>query len=191
MKKNQTVNAKTKVMWSDSMWSNEWANRWNETNEQDRGRVGRVAEMVIRQWLRRNSTVSSHVGKIAAQGRTDVTVTRGKNRARLEIKTACGEIGDIGRSQYVAYCSEVFSGSDLSTAFHVFTVAQFREMLASYPGRGQLTKINSQRGTVNIQSFYSAGRPKASKPIREYLDSVCESMPTLKQWETMLENGEL
>ena len=54
-----------------------------------------------------------------------------------------------------------------------FTRDEFMEMIANYPGRGQILRVKStSTGTgvrVSFQSFQSDTRPKASKPISEYL----------------------
>ena len=176
--------------WDGLRWAAEWDSRESGYKAGDTGKNGDIAEMVIRSWLRRCSSVKSTVNSVAAQGRTDVRVTRTVDgvtrRYTLEIKTACGEIGDIAKSHYVAYCPEVFPGKNLSQIFHVFTREEFQEMLASYPGRGKILRTNTKRGTVHIQSFRSSGRPSASAPIRAYLDECCARMPTLAQWERQI-----
>lgn len=168
-------------------WEVEWNCRAESMNANDTGATGKIAEEVIRQWLRRNAVCVSVVNGISPQGKIDGTISRktgvSRRRASYEIKTACGELNNIDHAQYIFYCVEVIPGANLSELFHVFTREQFHEMLSGYPGRGQLLKINNQRGTVHIQSFRSAGRPKASAPIRAYLDSVCATMPTLEEWE--------
>ena len=64
----------------------------------------------------------------------------------------------------------------------VFTIAEWKTFINGYGGRGQFVKIDSQRGTAHIQSFRSAGRPKASKPIRAYIDERCNEQPLLIDW---------
>lgn len=176
--------------WDGLRWAAEWNSRESGYKAEDTGKNGDIAEMVIRSWLRRYSSVRSEINSVAAQGRSDVRVTRTvrgiTHRYTLEIKTACGELSDIAKSQYVAYCPEVFPGEDLSQIFHVFTREAFREMLESYPGRGKILRLNAKRGTVHIQSFRSSGRPSASRPIRAYLDECCARMPTLAQWEQQI-----
>ncbi len=176
-------------------WNVEWDYREEMSNPEDRGRVGKIAEEVVRQWLRRNAVWAASVEHVTPQGKADGNINRtvdGKRRrTTYEIKTACGELDNVDKAQYIMYCIEVVPGADLSQLFHVFTREQFHAMLAGYPGRGKLLKTNSKRGTVHIQSFRSAGRPKASLPIREYLDSVCATMPTLAEWETMFESGKV
>ena len=102
---------------------------------------------------------------------------------RTEIKQACGELPtEGGKWLFVVYCPEVDFSVDPREQGAVFTRDEWAEFLGGYDGRGQFLKWDSQRGKGHIQSFRSAGRPKASVPIRKYIDRVCESMPTLGEW---------
>lgn len=105
---------------------------------------------------------------------------------RFEIKSACGELPEGNKWHYVIYTAEVDLDADPLEVGAVFNREEWDEFLGGYPGRGAflVERWDSKHlfRKSHIQSFRSAGRPKASKPIREYIDTVCESMMTLGEF---------
>lgn len=103
----------------------------------------------------------------------------------IEIKSGCGELPN-GKYGFVIYCPEVDINLSVLDQARVFTRDQWNSFLNGYPGRGAFTRMTWDSAhkvqTPHIQSFRSAGRPKASKPMRDYIDAVCESMPSLRKW---------
>lgn len=110
--------------------------------------------------------------------RTGKTDMRSAVWGKVEIKSACGELPQ-GNYDTVLYCPEVDYNQPLTAQVFVFTRDEWDEFLGGYTGRGSFLRVDSARGKAHIQSFRSAGRPKASKPIRDYIDAVCLGQPTL------------
>ena len=100
---------------------------------------------------------------------------------KVEIKSACGEL-PTGNFDTVLYCPEVDYNKPLVAQVVVFTRDEWEAFLSGYEGRGAFLRVDSERGKMHIQSFRSAGRPKASKPIREYIDAVCSGQPKLEDF---------
>jgi hypothetical protein len=150
------------------------------SNEKDSGAIGKAFECAIREYLSGRA-----VKGVKAQGKMDAYVTfrcEGKrSQVTVEVKTACGEIEMADRSQFIIYCPEVTTDCDAETQGFVFTRQEWREFIGGYTGRGSFVRTSS-RGHVHIQSFRSEGRPKASKPIADYIWAVCGEMPTVEEW---------
>jgi hypothetical protein len=155
------------------------------TNEKDSGRVGKAAELAVREYLS-----GKEQERVKAQGKADAYFTfnlDGKRKSvTVEIKTACGVLDGAERSQFIAYCPEVVEGEEVESQFFVFTREEWKAMLNGYEGRGSLLKVDSQRGQVHFQSFRSESRPKASRPIADYLWNACYEQPTLEEWKEEL-----
>ena len=147
----------------------------------DTGRVGRAFELVVRSCVHMRvekniyhtdavDMVSSVIGKYFGLGRS----------ARCEIKTACGELPER-EVDCVIYCPLVEDCFPMTEQAYVFTWEAWNEMLSGYSGRGSLIHVNAIRGTRHIQSFYGSEsvRPKASKPIANYLWECCNGQPTV------------
>ena len=149
-------------------------------NERDTGRVGKAFECALREFFGGRA-----VKCIKPQGKNDATVTfsvDGKRQAvTVEIKTACGEIATAHKSQFICYCPEVDVETDAECQGYVFSRQEWVDFVGGYTGRGSFTRVNS-RGELHIQSFRSESRPKASKPIAEYIWESCMEHPTVEEW---------
>lgn len=150
------------------------------SNENDKGANGKAFECALREFF-------SGVEKTAikAQGKVDHYFTyktaNGKRRClSVEIKTACGEIATHG-FKWIAYCPEVDPETEAEYQAYMFSLDEWKAFVNGYTGRGSFTRVNS-RGELHIQSFRSEGRPKASKPIAEYIWKTCMKKPTAEEW---------
>ena len=154
------------------------------TNEKDSGAIGKAFECAVREYLSGRA-----VERVKAQGKTDAyfSFACGDKRksVTVEIKTACGEIEMCARSQFIIYCPEVATDCEAETQGYVFSREEWVQFIGGYTGRGSFTRTSS-RGHLHIQSFRSEGRPKASKPIAEYIWAVCNEQPTVEDWKAML-----
>lgn len=144
--------------------------------DSDSGRYGDAYELAIRYYLtgRRWKTVKR-------QGASDITKTFNGEKYRIEIKTACGELNDSYDAPYVIYCADVDPNFPAEEQGYVFTNAEWNAFLNGYTGRGKFIRTGSN-GKDHIQSFRSATRPKASKPIAEYIESILFDMPTVAEF---------
>lgn len=144
----------------------------------DDGINGKAFELAIRSYIT-NRTAK----KVKAQGKTDIRPTVNGKRFTFEIKTACGEIETASKNQYVIYCADVDIDFPAEQQGYVFTREQWLTFVNGYTGRGSFTRTDS-RGHVHIQSFYVSEnkRPKASKPIARYIESVLFVMPTVEEF---------
>ena len=149
-------------------------------NENDKGANGKAFECAIREFFAHRS-----VKAIKSQGKADCYFTYTENgktcKVTVEIKTACGEIATAHKSQYIIYCPEVDVEMEAECQGYVFSRQEWVEFVNGYTGRGSFTRVNS-RGELHIQSFRSEGRPKASKPIAEYIWETCMEKPTAEEW---------
>jgi hypothetical protein len=144
------------------------------------GAFGCATECAVREYLSGRKTA------VKAQGKIDASVTTSGKRVTLEVKTACAQIDNAERAQFVAYWAEPELDVEVEHSVVVFTREQWHEFLNGYTGRGSLTRTDAKRGKTHIQSFrglYTGVRPTASLPIAEYIYSVVETMPTLAEWK--------
>lgn len=145
------------------------------------GGVGKAAELSIRsllgnRFVDRINLTGRYDGESALLGRW-----LGLGRSAVyEVKTACGEL-PLRPTDCVLYCPLVDPDIPCSEQFYIFTWDEWQEMLNGYTGRGSLIRMDSARGKAHIQSFYGSEtvRPKASKPIADYLWTACNSHPVL------------
>lgn len=129
------------------------------------------------------------VTKIQSKGKRDAYFTiaidgDNKRKVTLEIKTACGRIDDCASSQFIIYWPEPDLFTDVEFSAVVFTKAEWKEFVNGYTGRGSF--VRHAKDGDHIQSFrglLSGARPKASKPLAEYIYSVCDNQPTLAEWK--------
>lgn len=157
--------------------------QYNNTN--DSGRNGKAFECAIREYLS-----GKPVQAVKAQNKIDAyfsfKIENGKRKqVTVEIKTACGEIEMASKSQYIIYCPEVCTTMNAEKQGFVFTREQWVSFINGYTGRGSFIR-HSSRGHDHIQSFYSESRPKASKPIANYIWETCYNLPTVEQWKAEL-----
>ena len=151
------------------------------TNWKDYGRLGTAFEMAIKEYLsgKEQKTVRS-------QGKKDAYFTYYENGKRkqvtIEIKTACGEIETADKSQYICYCPYVDIDIPAEEQAYMFSREDWQAFINGYTGRGKFTKLDS-RGHLHIQSFYCESRPKASKPIADYIYTTCNQQLTLADWK--------
>jgi len=98
----------------------------------------------------------------------------------VEVKHACCAIPK-NVVDFVVYVPMVNEYENIINQAYVFNWNEWLEMLGGYNGRGQLLKDNSSRNQINIQSFYGSEtvRPKASKPIANYLWNCCKEKSTV------------
>lgn len=148
----------------------------NGKNEKDNGADGKAFEIAIRSYItgRAQKTVKK-------QGQTDIRFTFEGKRHTCEIKTACGEIETAESNQYIIYCANVDTDFPAELQGYVFTREQWKAFINGYTGRGSFVRYDSKRGHSHIQSFYVSDtiRPKASKAIARYIESVLFDMPTV------------
>lgn len=141
----------------------------------DDGLNGKAFECAIRSYIsgRLYTTVK-------AQNKTDIRFTHNGKRYTAEIKTACGEIETADKSQYIIYAPYVDTDFPAEFQAYMFTREEWRAFINGYNGRGKFTRTDA-RGHVHIQSFYVSEtiRPKASKAIARYIDSVINEMDTV------------
>ena len=148
------------------------------------GADGAACELAIKSFLFGRS-----VTKVQSKGKKDAYFTvaidnDSKRKVTIEIKTACGRIDDCTASQYVIYWAEPDAFADVEHSAVVFTKEEWKEFVTGYTGRGSF--VRHAKDGDHIQSFrglLSGARPKASKPIAEYIYSVCDTMPTLAEWK--------
>lgn len=146
--------------------------------ESDSGRAGKAFEIAIRSYIMGRTCKT-----VKGQGKTDIRFTFDGKRHTCEIKTACGEIEQAAGNQFIIYCAEVDINFPAEQQGYVFTREQWVEFLNGYTGRGKFLRQDS-RGHTHIQSFYVSEtvRPKASKPIAAYIESVLFEMPTVEEF---------
>lgn len=144
----------------------------------DTGRFGDAFELAMRSYISRRRCT-----KVKRQGAEDIRFSKDGKRYTCEVKSACGEIEDAEKAQYVIYCPNVDPDFPAESQAYVFTREQWVAFLNGYTGRGQFTKWDS-RGHLHIQSFYVSEdvRPKASKPIAAYIESVLFDLPTADEF---------
>lgn len=151
----------------------------NGKNEKDNGADGKAFEIAIRSYItgRAQKTVKK-------QGQTDIRFTFDGKRHTCEIKTACGEIETAESNQYIIYCANVDTDFPAELQGYVFTREQWKAFINGYTGRGSFVRYDSKRGHSHIQSFYVSDtvRPKASKAIARYIESVLFDMPTVQEF---------
>ena len=145
----------------------------------DDGKNGKAFEIAIRSYISHRT-----VKTVKGQGKTDIRFTFDGKRHTCEIKTACGEIEQAASNQYVIYCSNVDTDFPAEYQGHVFTREQWIDFINNYPGRGSFIRYDKKRGHSHIQSFYVSEtiRPKASKAIARYIDSVLFEIPTVDEF---------
>lgn len=150
----------------------------------DSGKYGKAYEMALREYFSGRKSI-----RVKPQGKFDAYVTfwigDSRKEVTVEIKTACGDIATAHKSQFIVYCPEVRTDREPEMQGYVFSREEWREFVNGYTGRGAFTRVDKV-GRKHIQSFRSAGRPKASRPIAEYIWAVCESKPTAAEWLTAL-----
>lgn len=143
----------------------------------DSGAMGDAYELAIRYAL-----TGRRWTQVKRQGAPDITKVINGKRVRVEIKTACGELNDTYTAPYIIYCAEVDPNFPAEEQGYVFSNAEWLAFLNGYNGRGKFIRHDANRGKDHIQSFRSASRPKASKPIADYIESVLFDMPTVAEF---------
>ena len=145
----------------------------------DSGAFGKAFEIAVRSYI-----MGRNVKTVKAQGKTDIRFTFDGKRHTCEIKTACGEVDQCASNQYVIYCANVDIDFPAEQQGYVFTREQWIDFLDGYTGRGKFLRYDEKRGHSHIQSFYVSEtvRPKASKPIARYIESVLFEMPTIEEF---------
>lgn len=165
-----------------------------KANVKDDGAKGKALEIAIRAYIQPRS---SRIG-VTPQSRWygDIRKKNGNNWERLEVKSACGELGNVGsveeisqllpKADLVLYAPEVNADILAEKQTFVFTRDEFMEMISNYPGRGNILRVKSTSSgngvRVSFQSFQSDTRPKASKPIAEYLWDCCYEQSTVEEY---------
>ncbi|MBO7604917.1 MAG: hypothetical protein J6S61_00425 [Elusimicrobiaceae bacterium] len=152
------------------------------------GKEGKAFELTIRSLL-----AGRLMTTLVINGLWDLTskmIQRYYNLPKLpkvEVKHACCQLPKP--VDYVVYTPVLYSDESLLSQSYVFTWEEWQAMLNGYEGRGQLTKFNASRNCYNIQSFYGSEtiRPKASKPIANYLWSCCLEKITLAEMKESFE----
>ena len=121
--------------------------------------------------------------QVVKQGKADIRLTYQGKRYTAEIKTACGEVEMADKAQLIIYCPYVEADMPMEWQGRVFTRDTWREFLNGYTGRGKFLRADN-RGHLHIQSFYVSEevRPKASKPIANYIDQVLFDLPSVDEF---------
>lgn len=140
----------------------------------DSGAMGDAFELAIRYYL-----TGRRWAQVKRQGAPDITKTLNGEKYRIEIKSACGELDGSYTAPFVVYCMNVDPNFPAEHQSYVFTNAEWLAFLNGYPGRGKFIRHDNGRNKDHIQSFYCESRPKASKPIAAYIESVLFDMPTV------------
>jgi hypothetical protein len=150
----------------------------HKANE-DSGVDGKAFEVAIRSYI-----MGRNVKAVKGQGKTDIRFSLDGKRYTCEIKSACGELNGTESAQFVIYCPNVDIWFPAELQGYVFTREQWADFLNGYTGRGKFLRYDSKRGKYHIQSFYVSEeiRPKASKPIAAYIESVLFDMPTVEEF---------
>lgn len=150
-----------------------------ENNTNDSGLYGKAFELAIRSYI-----MNRIAKRVKAQGKIDIKFTFDGSRHTCEIKTACGEIEQAAKNQYVIYCSNVDINKPAETQGYIFTRKEWLDFVNGYTGRGSFVRVDSKRGHAHIQSFYVSEtiRPKASKPIARYIAKSLANQPTVEEF---------
>ena len=148
-------------------------------NVKDNGRFGKVYEQAVREY---SSGRRSSITFVKGQGKADLNLSAYGKRFTCEIKTACGEVEMAEKSQLIIYCPDVDINYPAEKQGFVFTREEWKNFLAGYTGRGKFLRQDSNRNHLHIQSFYTESRPKASKPIAEYIWDTCTGQPTIEEF---------
>lgn len=144
----------------------------------DSGKLGDAFELAIRSYL-----TGRRWHKVKRQGAPDITKKINGKTCVIEIKSACGEL-PTGNFDYVVYAPDVDITFPAEWQGYIFTREQWNAFISGYTGRGKLVRYDAQRDKEHIQSFYVSDtvRPKASKPIAEYIWGVCYELPTVDEF---------
>lgn len=140
--------------------------------ERDSGLNGKAFECAIKSYI-----AGREILAISPAGEPDFVARYNGKPVSIEIKNGCCKTLDSMGADLVIYAPELDLTQPLEWQAYVFTKAEWHKFLNGYTGRGQLLKNDYDR---HIQSFRSEGRPTASAPIREYIDSVCFDQPILE-----------
>lgn len=148
-------------------------------NGADSGLLGKAFEIAVRSYIAGRTAKT-----VKGQGLTDIRFTYGDKRYTCEIKTACGEIEMASRSQFVIYAPTVDIEEVAEGQGFVFTREEWLDFINGYTGRGSFVRADKKRGHSHIQSFYVSEdiRPKASKPIANYIWEVCSGQPSIEEF---------
>jgi hypothetical protein len=164
----------------------------------DSGIVGKAFEVVVREYIQPYSKRNNGHASRQFTGYGDMRIG---NTIKVEIKSACGELGEgyeysdiLPLANYVIYCPEVSFDVPIEQQAFVFTRNDFITMLSNYPGRGSLVRFGKKATNgsmkIAIQSFYSETRKGASKALASYLWDACYEQPTISDWISEIEGGE-
>ena len=145
----------------------------------DDGLLGKTIEVAIRSYI-----MGRRVTAVKQQGKTDIRFTWQGKRYYCEIKSACGELDGCDRADYVIYCPTVDPTEPAEWQSYVFSHDEWLDFVTGYPGRGAFIRHDSKRGHDHIQSFYVSEtcRPKASKPIANYIAEVMFNATNLEDF---------
>lgn len=145
----------------------------------DSGLFGKAFEIAIRSYIMQRTAKS-----VKAQGKTDIRFTFDGSRHTCEIKTACGEIEQAIKNQFVIYCANVDINTLAEAQGYVFTREEWEAFISNYGGRGSFIRVDTKRGHSHIQSFYVSEsiRPKASKAIARYIAESLANQPTVEEF---------
>ena len=144
----------------------------------DYGFSGKVGELLVRSFI-----TGKKAKMVKAQGKIDLYKRINGKQYKIEIKTACGVISDIEKhNDLIIYCPHYDLSADAPDKFVVFTRQQWIDFINGYKGRGQF--LTEKQDGLHIQSFYVSEtcRPTASKPIANYIQEYCDSLPTVREF---------
>lgn len=148
-------------------------------NVRDCGIAGDAFECAIRSYIMRRRVL-----RVKRQGAEDIKFSYDGKRYTCEIKSATGECETCEEAQYIVYAPVVDTEFPAELQGYVFTREQWVEFLNGYPGRGKFLRYDSKRDHWHIQSFYVSEtvRPKASKPIADYIWGFVDELPTVQEF---------
>lgn len=152
-----------------------------KAHEADAGSTGKAFELAIRTYLS-----GRNAGRVKMQGKADYNLTLDGKRRTVEIKTACGDVMDSLKADFVVYAPNYDPEEPAETQGYVFTRSEWSDFLNGYTGRGSLLREPEGSPRRHIQSFYWSEevRPKASKPLGNYIMEACLDKPTVEEvWE--------
>jgi hypothetical protein len=163
-----------------------WLNVKNY-HELDDGKIGKCWELAVREYVQPRS---GRTGKVSHNYTWYADM---KKRAtdgsywKFEIKSACGELDNIDKADFIIYCPEVDLNILPEKQGFVIPVNDFLQLMegVGYSGKGQVTRLKSTRtGKIvkSFQSFFSNGRPKASKKLADYIWDFCYNYPVVEEF---------
>lgn len=153
----------------------------------DDGRIGKSWELAVREYVQPRSGRTGKVSHNYTWYSDMKKKSESGNYWKFEIKSACGELDNIDKADFIIYCPEVDIHILPEKQGFVIPTSDFLQLLegVGYSGKGQITRQKtSTSGKIvkSFQSFYSNGRPKASKKLADYIWDFCYNYPVVEEF---------